>query len=40
MFTAFKAYKIGKGSAIAWLLFITILGLNAINRQVTRKYNQ
>ena len=40
MFTAFKAYKIGKGSAIAWLLFITILGLNAINRQATRKYNQ
>lgn len=39
MFTAFKAYKIGKGSAIAWLLFITILGLNAINRQVTKKYD-
>lgn len=39
MFTAFKAYKIGKGSAIAWLIFITILGLNAINRQVTKKYD-
>jgi ABC-type sugar transport system permease subunit len=39
MFTAFKAYKIGKGSAIAWLIFVAILGLNAINRQVTRKYN-
>ncbi len=38
MFTAFKAYKIGKGSAIAWLIFIAILGLNAINRSITKKY--
>jgi ABC-type sugar transport system permease subunit len=38
MFTAFKAYKIGKGSAIAWILFVAILGLNAINRQVTKRY--
>lgn len=38
MFTAFKAYKIGKGSAIAWILFVAILGLNAINRQATKRY--
>lgn len=38
MFTAFKAYKIGKGSAIAWILFVAILGLNAINRSATKKY--
>jgi len=38
MFTAFKAYKIGKGSAIAWILFLAILGLNAINRAATKKY--
>jgi ABC-type sugar transport system permease subunit len=36
MFTGFKAYKIGKGSAIAWILFVTILGLNALNRLATR----
>jgi len=36
MFTAFKAYKIGKGSAIAWILFVAILGLNAINRLATK----
>jgi len=38
MFTAFKAYKVGKGSAIAWLLFIVIIGLNAINRRITKRY--
>ncbi|MBU0936196.1 MAG: sugar ABC transporter permease [Spirochaetes bacterium] len=37
MFTAFKAYRLGKGSAIAWLLFLVIIILNGINRKVTQK---
>jgi ABC-type sugar transport system permease subunit len=37
MFTAFKAYKLGKGSAIAWMLFVIIIGLTWINRRVTRR---
>lgn len=37
MFTAFKAYRLGKGSAIAWLLFLVIIVLNGINRRVTKK---
>lgn len=37
MFTAFKAYRLGKGSAIAWLLFLVIIALNAVNRRVTRR---
>lgn len=40
MFTAFKAYKIGKGSAIAWVLFLFIVGINSINRTVTRHYDK
>ncbi|MBN1241147.1 MAG: sugar ABC transporter permease [Spirochaetales bacterium] len=36
MFTAFKAYRLGKGSAIAWILFLVIIALNAVNRRVTR----
>ncbi len=39
MFTAFKAYKVGKGSAIAWLIFVAIIAMNAINRRVTRRYD-
>lgn len=37
MFTAFKAGRLGKASAIAWILFIVILFLNWINRTVTNK---
>lgn len=37
MFTAFKAYKLGKGSAIAWLLFVVIIALNEVNRRTTRR---
>jgi ABC-type sugar transport system permease subunit len=37
MFTAFKAYRLGKGSAIAWLIFLVILVLNGVNRYVTKK---
>jgi ABC-type sugar transport system permease subunit len=40
MFTGFKAYKIGKGSAIAWILFLFILGLNGINRMVTNRLDK
>jgi len=37
MFTAFKAYRLGKGSAIAWLLFLVIIVLNGINRKITNR---
>jgi ABC-type sugar transport system permease subunit len=37
MFTAFKAYRLGKGSAIAWLLFLIILMLNGINRMTIKR---
>ncbi len=37
MFTAFKAYRLGKGSAIAWLLFLVIIAFNGINRSLTKK---
>lgn len=37
MFTAFKAYRLGKGSAIAWLLFLVILSLNGINRMAIKR---
>ncbi len=37
MFTAFKAYRLGKGSAIAWLMFLVIIMLNGINRKVTNR---
>ncbi len=37
MFTAFKAYRLGKGSAIAWLLFLVIIFFNGINRAITKK---
>lgn len=37
MFTAFKAYRLGKGSAIAWLIFLVIIALNGVNRYVTKK---
>jgi ABC-type sugar transport system permease subunit len=33
MFTAFKAGRFGKASAIAWILFLVILGLNWLNRR-------
>ena len=38
MFTAFKAGRLGKASAIAWLLFVTILMLNRLNKLVTDRY--
>lgn len=34
MFTAFKAGRLGKASAIAWILFIVILIFNWVNRKV------
>ncbi|NCC65615.1 MAG: sugar ABC transporter permease, partial [Spirochaetia bacterium] len=37
MFTGFKASRFGKGSAIAWLLFIIIFGMTVINRVITKK---
>jgi ABC-type sugar transport system permease subunit len=37
MFTAFKAYRLGKGSAIAWLLFLVILTMNGINRMTIKR---
>jgi ABC-type sugar transport system permease subunit len=37
MFTAFKAYKLGKGSAIAWLIFVIIIAMNALNRRLTSR---
>lgn len=37
MFTAFKAYRLGKGSALAWILFLVIILLNGINRKITQK---
>lgn len=35
MFTAFKAGRFGKASAIAWILFVAIVLLNWVNRSVT-----
>jgi len=35
MFTAFKAGRLGKASAIAWILFVAILALNAVNKAAT-----
>lgn len=40
MFTGFKAYKIGKGSAIAWALFLFIISMNGINRFTTRRLDK
>ena len=37
MFTGFKASRFGRGSAIAWLLFIIIFGMTVINRIITKK---
>ncbi len=37
MFTGFKASRFGRGSAIAWLLFIIIFGMTVINRVITKK---
>ena len=37
MFTAFTAGRLGKGSAIAWLLFVIIIVMTMINRFVTKK---
>ncbi len=35
MFTAFKAGRLGKASAIAWIIFVVILLLNKVNRMAT-----
>lgn len=35
MFTAFKAGRLGKASAIAWIIFVVILLLNRVNRMAT-----
>jgi ABC-type sugar transport system permease subunit len=35
MFTAFKAGRFGKASAIAWILFLAIILLNWANRRIT-----
>jgi ABC-type sugar transport system permease subunit len=35
MFTAFKAGRLGKASAIAWVLFVAIVLLNWANRAIT-----
>jgi len=37
MFTAFKAGRLGKASAIAWILFVAILLLNRVNRVATNR---
>ena len=37
MFTAFKAGRFGKASAIAWILFVVILALNWLNRKATER---
>lgn len=37
MYTAFFAGRLGKGAAMAWLLFVIIIGLTLINRFVTSR---
>lgn len=37
MFTTFKACRLGKGSAIAWLIFLVIMAMDGVNRYLTKK---
>jgi ABC-type sugar transport system permease subunit len=37
MFTAFQAYKLGKGSAIAWILFVIVALMEIANRKITNR---
>lgn len=37
LYTAFRAARLGRGSAIAWLLFFIILIMTLINKYITRK---
>ena len=37
LYTAFSAGRLGKGAAIAWMLFVVIIGMTLINRFVTSK---